>query len=100
SGSGHSLGVSREAEGVRKGMKKNIFCVALGVLLFALTFPGDAQQAKKVSRIGILSAQSSSIASSRIEAFRKGLIELGYTEGKNIAIEYRYAEGKLERLPD
>jgi putative ABC transport system substrate-binding protein len=92
--------VSREAEGVRKDMKKNIFCAALGVLLVALTFPGDAQQAKKVSWIGILTAQSSSGASSRVEAFRKGLIELGYTEGKNISIEYRYADGRLKRLPD
>ena len=81
-------------------MKKNIFCVALGVLLFALTFPGDAQQAKRVPRIGILASQSRPSSSYRIEAFRKGLVELGYTEGKNIAIEYRYADGQLERLPD
>jgi putative ABC transport system substrate-binding protein len=77
---------------------KAIWLVTL-LLLVTATF-ADAQQPKKVPRIGILSAQSSSVASSRVEAFRKGLIELGYTEGKNIAIEHRYADGRLERLPD
>jgi putative ABC transport system substrate-binding protein len=60
----------------------------------------EAQQLKKVYRIGILAGQSPSAASLRVDAFRKGLIELGYIEGKNIAIEYRYADGQLERLPN
>ncbi len=70
------------------------------VVLLAVAIIAEAQQPKKVPRIGILSALSSSVASSRVEAFRKGLVELGYTEGKNIAIEYRYADGRLERLRD
>jgi putative ABC transport system substrate-binding protein len=81
-------------------MKRKITILALCAMLFALCGSAEAQQPKKVPRTGILAAQSSSVASSRVEAFRKGLIELGYTEGKNIAIEYRYADGRLERLPD
>ena len=60
----------------------------------------EAQQSAKVYRIGVLSARSSSTESTRAEAFRQGLRELGYVEGKNIAIDYRYAEGKFERLSD
>ena len=59
----------------------------------------EAQQPKKVPRIGYLSGTSPSVNSARIEAFRQGLRELGYVEGKNIIIEWRYAEGKLDRLP-
>jgi len=57
-----------------------------------------AQQPEKISRIGYLNASSASSASSRVEAFRRGLRELGYVEGKNIVVEYRFADGKLERL--
>ena len=60
----------------------------------------EAQQPKSVHRIGYLSVLSPSSDSTRIEAFRQGLRELGYVEGQNIAIESRYAEGKLDRLPD
>jgi len=59
----------------------------------------QAQQPVKVPRIGVLAPPSASFFSNRIEAFRQGLRDLGYVEGKNIAIEYRYAEGKLDRLP-
>ena len=59
----------------------------------------EAQQSTKVPRIGYLNAVSPSTGSDRIEALRQGLRELGYVEGKNIVIEYRYAEGKLDRLP-
>jgi putative ABC transport system substrate-binding protein len=58
----------------------------------------QAQQPTKIPRIGYLNASSASSASSRIEAFRRGLRELGYVEGKNIVIEYRFAEGNLDRL--
>jgi putative tryptophan/tyrosine transport system substrate-binding protein len=60
----------------------------------------QAQQPVKILRIGLLLAPSASFYSARVEAFRQRLRELGYVEGKNIVIEYRYAEGKLERLPD
>ena len=60
----------------------------------------EAQQPARIPRIGILAAPSASFLSPRVEAFRQRLRELGYVEGKNIVIEYRYAEGKLERLPD
>ena len=67
--------------------------------LCASAFPPQAQQPKKVPRIGYLSAASPSAIAARTEAFRQGLRELGYVEGKNIVIEWRYAEGKLDRLP-
>ncbi|HEY3167741.1 MAG TPA: ABC transporter substrate-binding protein, partial [Candidatus Binatia bacterium] len=59
----------------------------------------DAQQQTKIPRIGFLSANSPSTIQARIEAFRQGLRQLGYEEGKNIVIEWRSAEGKLDRLP-
>src|SRR5438445_8205903 len=60
----------------------------------------QAQQPKKVPRIGYLCATPASSLLARTEAFRQGLKELGYIEGKNIALEYRWAEGKFDRLPD
>ena len=60
----------------------------------------QAQQPAGIPRIGKLIAASASIDAARDEAFRQRLRELGYVEGKNIVIEYRYAEGKLERLPE
>jgi putative ABC transport system substrate-binding protein len=73
--------------------------IALCAMLFALCSPAEAQQLKKVHRIGFLGGTFPSINLARIEAFRQGLRELGYVEGKNILIEYRYAEGKLDHLP-
>ena len=75
-----------------------VICLLLTVLLFTIS-PADAQQPAKIPRIGFLSGQSLSTISARIEAFRQGLRELGYVEGKNIVIEWRFAEGKLDRLP-
>lgn len=60
----------------------------------------QAQQPTKVPRIGILAALSLSTISDRIEAFREGLRECGYLEGKTVFIEHRYADGKFDRLPD
>ena len=73
--------------------------LALASLLFALCSPAAAQQPKKVPRIGYLSGSPLSAMAYRIEPFREGLRGLGYMEGKNIVIEWRYAEGKLDRLP-
>ena len=80
-------------------MKKDIVCLALGAMLFALCLSAEAQQPGKVPRIGYLTVTTLSAISDRTEAFRQGLRELGYVEGKNIVIEWRYAEGKLDRLP-
>ncbi len=79
-------------------MSKKVVCLALSAVLFALSVPVKAQQSKKVPWIGYLSAASRSALTARTEAFRQGLRDLGYVEGKNIVIEYRYAEGKLDRL--
>ena len=80
-------------------MSKKIFVFALGAVFLALSFPSGAQQPTKIPRIACLTASSLSAQSARIEAFRQGLRELGYVEGKNIVIEWRSAEGKLDRLP-
>jgi putative ABC transport system substrate-binding protein len=79
---------------------RSAFCFALWGLLFALCVRADAQQPARIPQIGILIPSSASFLSARVEAFRQRLRELGYVEGKNIFIEYRYAEGKSERLPD
>ena len=80
-------------------MSKKVVCLALSAILLALVLPTQAQQPKKVPRIGILSPLSSS-ADDLLDAFRQGLRELGYVEGRNIVIEYRSAEGRNDRLPE
>jgi len=79
-------------------MSKTILVWLLTTNLLTTVCPADAQQAK-VPRIGFLSPGSLSSVTGRYEAFRQGLRELGYVEGKNIIIEPRYAEGKVDRLP-
>ena len=82
-------------------MKKVILLSILFVAVeLAVGVIAEAQQPARIPRIGILATSSASFYSARVEAFRQRLRELGYIEGKNIFIEYRYAEGKLERLPD
>jgi putative ABC transport system substrate-binding protein len=81
-------------------MSKKILVFALGAMLSALSFPAEPQQPKKVPQIGYLCPTLPSSLLARTEAFRQGLKELGYIEGKNIALEYRWAEGKIDRLPD
>jgi putative ABC transport system substrate-binding protein len=80
-----------------KTKNKRVLCLVLSTLLFALCLPVQAQQTKKIPRIGFLSPTSDD---SRAEAFRQGLRELGYTDGQNIAIEYRWAHGNFDRLPE
>ena len=85
-------------------MKRQLRKTALGSILFAgallaVAFIVEAQQPGKVTTIGYLSAVSASADSLRVAAFRQGLRDLGYVEGKNVLIEYRYADGKLDQLP-
>jgi putative ABC transport system substrate-binding protein len=80
-------------------MRKTVTRLTLCAMLCALCAIAEAQQPKKVPRIGYLTGSSPSAIAERTEAFRQGLRDLGYVEGKDIVIEYRYAEGKLERLP-
>jgi len=89
--------VDRDRE---KDMKKKITVFTLCAMLFAFSFPICAQQPTKIPRIGYLSTNGDPSRRPRfVEAFRQGLRDLGYIEGKNIQVEYRYAEGKLERVP-
>src|SRR5438046_10450817 len=81
-------------------MSKKILHSAVATLILASVFPGEAQQPKKVPRIGFQSAASPAAMTPRTAAFSQGLRELGYVEGKNIVIEWRYAEGKLDRLDE
>ena len=84
---------------IEKDMKKKITVLTLCATLLALCVSSEAQQPVKVPRIGYLNAVPPSTFSDRIAALRQGLRELGYVEEKNIVIETRYAEGKLDRLP-
>jgi putative tryptophan/tyrosine transport system substrate-binding protein len=81
-------------------MKAKILVYALPVLILAAIYLAEAQQQGKVPRIGFLSTTSASNIAPNLEAFHQGLREFGYIEGKNIIIEYRWAEGKLDRLPE
>jgi putative ABC transport system substrate-binding protein len=69
-------------------------------MLLALGLPAAAQQPNKVPRIGYLASADAATESARAEAIRLALRERGYIEGQNIAIEYRYAEGKRDRVPE
>jgi len=77
-----------------------IFWLALCALLFALSYSASAQQPTKVPRIGYLSSADPASESARSEPFRLALRELGYIDGQNISTEYRYSEGKNDRLPE
>ena len=74
--------------------------ILITVVLLAVAVTAEAQQPKKVPRIGYLSPVDPASDSARAEAIRLALRELGYIEGQNIAIEYRYAEGRPEREPE
>jgi len=79
---------------------RNLFRFFLIIAFLGAGPVAGAQQAKKIPRIGFLGGGSPSTAKVLLDAFHQGLRELGYIEGQNIAIEYRYAEGKEERLAD
>jgi ABC-type uncharacterized transport system substrate-binding protein len=81
-------------------MRAKILVYALPALILATIHLTEAQQPKKVPRIGFLIAASRDAQSARTEAFRQSLRELGYIEGQNIVIEYRHAEGKTDRFPE
>jgi putative tryptophan/tyrosine transport system substrate-binding protein len=81
-------------------MKTKMIMILWAALIMVSVRAADAQESKKIPRIGYLSGSSASLSAPRREAFRQGLRELGYIEGQNIAIEYRYAEGNLDRYPD
>jgi putative tryptophan/tyrosine transport system substrate-binding protein len=89
--------VGRDRE---KHMKKQITVLSLCALVFAVWSPAEAQQTAKLTRIGYLSPLDSVREATRGEPIRLALRELGYVEGLNTVIEYRYAEGKLDRLPE
>ena len=73
--------------------------VALSAMLFALCAPAIAQEPPKIWKMGVLVSTSASSNRARDEALRQGLRDLGYVEGQNIVMEYRYAEGKIDQLP-
>jgi putative ABC transport system substrate-binding protein len=87
--------VDRDKE---KDMKNKITVLALCAMLFALSSPVKAQQPKRVPRIGIMDYTNSSAAVHRMNAFQQGLRELGYVDETNISIEYRYTDGRSDRL--
>jgi putative tryptophan/tyrosine transport system substrate-binding protein len=75
------------------------FTLVLSAFLWAPWTSAEAQEPPKLPRVGVLTALAHAAISTRIEGFRQGLRELGYVEGKNILLEYRSAEGQLDRLP-
>jgi putative tryptophan/tyrosine transport system substrate-binding protein len=90
----------KQQERWRKLMKRIIFHFALCVMLFALSVPVEAQQPGKIFRIGYLDASTASGMAVLIDAFRQEMGKLGWIEGKNFTIEYRFAELKRERVPE
>jgi putative tryptophan/tyrosine transport system substrate-binding protein len=80
--------------------KAGVLSILFAVVVLAVAVIAEAQQPKKVSRIGYLSQLDPATESTRSEAIRLALRELGQIEGQNIAIEYRYAEGKRDRYPE
>jgi putative ABC transport system substrate-binding protein len=79
---------------------KNLALFCLLITVFLITGLAQAQQPGKIPRIGVLVSASPTAATRRVEAFQRGLRELGYVEGKNIDLEFHYAEGRPETLPE
>jgi hypothetical protein len=93
-------GATPSANLQEQSMMRQIFWVPLCALLLVLGVPVDAQQPKKISRVGYLAAVSAAADAPRLEAFRQGLRDLSYIEGQNMIIEYRHEGGGFERLPE
>ena len=82
-------------------MKKHIFALSLGAMLFALCVSANAQQTGKILRIGFLDNSTASGSAVLVDAFRQELSKLGWIEGKNITMEYRFGENKgPQHLPE
>jgi putative ABC transport system substrate-binding protein len=96
----HLCPLPQGEEGEVKLMKRKTIVLALGAMLFALCGSVDAQQTGKIFRIGFLDPSTASSMAGLLEVFRQELRKLGWIEGKNITIEYRFAEQKFERLPE
>src|SRR5262245_46385868 len=96
------MGSSSSPSDNRKSKIQNRKWAGIFAITLVFVFGGTVVQAQqpKVVRLGFLAATSASAEKSRIEAFRQGMRELGYVEDKNIVIEWRFAEGKLDRLRD
>jgi putative ABC transport system substrate-binding protein len=91
------MGNRCETTSTRGGAKLHF--LAIGASLLALCTSVSAQQSKKPAQVGYLSASSASEAAVRTDAFRRGLSELGYVDGKNLKLEFRYANGNFDLLP-
>jgi putative ABC transport system substrate-binding protein len=78
----------------------SVLCFALSAMLFALCIPAQAQQTKKIPKIGYLTNDFLAVDAPRRNAFRQGLRDLGYVEGQSIVIEYRVGEGRIEKLAE
>ena len=93
---------SKSSSQISKSKIDNSKCRVLWLIAIALVAMStlvSAQQPKKIPRVGYLSASSASEALVRTNAFRQGLRDFGYVEGKNLIVELRYADGKFDRLP-
>ncbi len=80
-------------------VQKGIFCVAVSTFLFALCAPTAAQQPGKMTRVGFLGTGPAATTDGPLQALRQGLDELGYLEGRDIVIETRWADGRMDQLP-
>ena len=91
---------NRKSKIQKRPRRRNRSGLVTLIIAFVICGVGvEAQQPTKIPRIGYVNASSASLTPARIEAFRRGMRELGYVEGKNIVIEWRFADGKLDRLP-
>jgi ABC-type uncharacterized transport system substrate-binding protein len=77
----------------------SVLCFAVSTLLFALCASAEAQQSKKIPRIGYIATVGTESRNPNFEAFRRGLLDLGYIEGESVLIEHRAVEGKVDRIP-